>query len=322
MGRVKLPIKKIENTTNRQVTFSKRRNGLIKKAYELSVLCDVDVALIMFSPSGRLSHFAGAKSMEDTLERFLNLPEQDRGRMHNQEYLERVIRKLKCIPDQSYQATTSPLNDVHSQIESIQQEIFKSKCQLEEMENRLKVFEGDPLEIMTVDEADYRQHILEDTLEQQVLMEKFDPSDGQQISQVSELPPDTVNMDGMIDIAGNPSNIMVWPPPGRDPQVPFLNFLDTNGFLPMRDQPQAMGEVFPPTSVLLHEQNLHPDDGRSAGGRLEDDGGIQGQFRHVIDGNPSPWTDELCCQAGNGPFNNSQHRGRALVEILLSQLNS
>ncbi|CAH1454275.1 unnamed protein product [Lactuca virosa] len=61
MGRVKLQIKKIENTTNRQVTFSKRRNGLIKKAYELSVLCDVDVALIMFSPSGRASIFSGSK---------------------------------------------------------------------------------------------------------------------------------------------------------------------------------------------------------------------------------------------------------------------
>lgn len=59
MGRVKLPIKKIENTTSRQVTFSKRRNGLIKKAYELSVLCDVDVALIMFSPSGRPTLFSG-----------------------------------------------------------------------------------------------------------------------------------------------------------------------------------------------------------------------------------------------------------------------
>jgi MADS-box transcription enhancer factor 2C len=59
MGRVKLQIKKIENTTNRQVTFSKRRNGLIKKAYELSVLCDVDVALIMFSPSGRATLFSG-----------------------------------------------------------------------------------------------------------------------------------------------------------------------------------------------------------------------------------------------------------------------
>ncbi|XP_031273010.1 agamous-like MADS-box protein AGL104 [Pistacia vera] len=61
MGRVKLEIKRIENNTNRQVTFSKRRNGLIKKAYELSILCDIDIALIMFSPSGRLSHFSGKK---------------------------------------------------------------------------------------------------------------------------------------------------------------------------------------------------------------------------------------------------------------------
>ncbi|RRT74378.1 hypothetical protein B296_00032396 [Ensete ventricosum] len=61
MGRVKLQIKRIENNTNRQVTFSKRRNGLIKKAYELSVLCDIDIALIMFSPSGRLSHFSGRR---------------------------------------------------------------------------------------------------------------------------------------------------------------------------------------------------------------------------------------------------------------------
>jgi hypothetical protein len=61
MGRVKLEIKRIENTTNRQVTFSKRRNGLIKKAYELSILCDIDIALIMFSPSNRLSHFSGKK---------------------------------------------------------------------------------------------------------------------------------------------------------------------------------------------------------------------------------------------------------------------
>ncbi|GFP97919.1 mads-box transcription factor 3 [Phtheirospermum japonicum] len=42
MGRSKLPIKKIENITNRQVTFSKRRYSLIKKAYEIVVLCDID----------------------------------------------------------------------------------------------------------------------------------------------------------------------------------------------------------------------------------------------------------------------------------------
>jgi hypothetical protein len=63
MGRVKLEIKKIENPTNRQVTYSKRRSGLIKKAYELSVLCDIDVGLIMFSPSGKLTQYCNSLKM-------------------------------------------------------------------------------------------------------------------------------------------------------------------------------------------------------------------------------------------------------------------
>lgn len=57
-GRGKIEIKRIENTTNRQVTFCKRRNGLLKKAYELSVLCDAEVALIVFSTRGRLYEYA------------------------------------------------------------------------------------------------------------------------------------------------------------------------------------------------------------------------------------------------------------------------
>ncbi|EPS61135.1 hypothetical protein M569_13664 [Genlisea aurea] len=78
MGRSKLPIKKIENTTNRQVTFSKRRYGLIKKAYEIAILCDIDLALIMLSPSGRLSHFSGRKRVEDVIYRYVNLSDRDR----------------------------------------------------------------------------------------------------------------------------------------------------------------------------------------------------------------------------------------------------
>lgn len=58
MSRGKIEIKRIENTTNRQVTFCKRRNGLLKKAYELSVLCDAEVALIVFSSRGRLYEYA------------------------------------------------------------------------------------------------------------------------------------------------------------------------------------------------------------------------------------------------------------------------
>uniref|UniRef100_A0A2N9FCN4 MADS-box domain-containing protein n=1 Tax=Fagus sylvatica TaxID=28930 RepID=A0A2N9FCN4_FAGSY len=58
IGRGKIEIKRIENTTNRQVTFCKRRNGLLKKAYELSVLCDAEVSLIVFSSRGRLYEYS------------------------------------------------------------------------------------------------------------------------------------------------------------------------------------------------------------------------------------------------------------------------
>ncbi|XP_028075265.1 MADS-box protein AGL42-like isoform X2 [Camellia sinensis] len=62
MVRGKVQLKRIENVTNRQVTFSKRKNGLLKKAYELSVLCDAEVAVIIFSQKGRLYDFSSSKS--------------------------------------------------------------------------------------------------------------------------------------------------------------------------------------------------------------------------------------------------------------------
>ncbi|URD76606.1 SRF-type transcription factor (DNA-binding and dimerization domain) [Musa troglodytarum] len=61
MVRGKTQIRRIENAASRQVTFSKRRNGLLKKAYELSVLCDAEVALIVFSSRGKLYEFASSR---------------------------------------------------------------------------------------------------------------------------------------------------------------------------------------------------------------------------------------------------------------------
>nr|UYD62371.1 AGL6-like protein 1 [Hippeastrum hybrid cultivar] len=69
MGRGRVELKRIENKINRQVTFSKRRNGLLKKAYELSVLCDAEVALIVFSSRGKLYEF-GSAGTSKTLERY------------------------------------------------------------------------------------------------------------------------------------------------------------------------------------------------------------------------------------------------------------
>uniref|UniRef100_A0A0E0JUE9 MADS-box domain-containing protein n=1 Tax=Oryza punctata TaxID=4537 RepID=A0A0E0JUE9_ORYPU len=66
-------MRRIEDATSRQVTFSKRRSGLLKKAFELSVLCDAEVALIVFSPRGRLYEFASASSdLQRTIDRYLN----------------------------------------------------------------------------------------------------------------------------------------------------------------------------------------------------------------------------------------------------------
>ncbi|KAK8949828.1 MADS-box transcription factor 16 [Platanthera guangdongensis] len=53
MGRVKLKIKRLENLSGRQVTYSKRRAGILKKTKELSILCDIDILLLMFSPTGK-----------------------------------------------------------------------------------------------------------------------------------------------------------------------------------------------------------------------------------------------------------------------------
>ncbi|KAA8539856.1 hypothetical protein F0562_026548 [Nyssa sinensis] len=69
MGRGKVVLKRIENKITRQVTFSKRRNGLLKKAFELSMLCDVEVALIIFSGSGKLYEF-GSAGVSLTLDRY------------------------------------------------------------------------------------------------------------------------------------------------------------------------------------------------------------------------------------------------------------
>ncbi|KAJ4887784.1 K-box region and MADS-box transcription factor family protein [Raphanus sativus] len=68
MVRGKIEIKRIENLTSRQVTFSKRRKGLLKKAHELSVLCDAQVAAVVFSQKGKLYEYASS-DMKKMMER-------------------------------------------------------------------------------------------------------------------------------------------------------------------------------------------------------------------------------------------------------------
>uniref|UniRef100_A0A0E0K838 MADS-box domain-containing protein n=1 Tax=Oryza punctata TaxID=4537 RepID=A0A0E0K838_ORYPU len=82
-------MKRIENPTSRQVTFSKRRNGLLKKAFELSVLCDAEVALIVFSPRGKLYEFASA-STQKTIERYRTYTKENIGNKTVQQDIEQI----------------------------------------------------------------------------------------------------------------------------------------------------------------------------------------------------------------------------------------
>ncbi|KAM7266736.1 hypothetical protein ACFE04_004633 [Oxalis oulophora] len=315
MGRVKLQIKRIENTTNRQVTFSKRRNGLVKKAYELSVLCDVDIALIMFSPSGRLSLFSGNKNIEEVLARYINLPEHERGRVHNQEFLQRALGKLMVESDRIFPATSPTIGNDY-QLEECQREILKCKSQLQEMEKRLRIYECDLTEITTLSKAKYHEQILEGTLKQirlhkQLLEETY--------ASPPVVPP-TPQAHLPLDLVSEHSNdaILDWlPQPQRDPQVHILNFLDSNGLLPMRDE--ASVEMLP---QHLNLQNLACDnDNVSRRNCLqENNNALQrpafGQAN--INVNLSPWIQFYPTGNNNGHI--SSPSGRALLDLYLSQI--
>ncbi|KAJ9564504.1 hypothetical protein OSB04_000470 [Centaurea solstitialis] len=95
MGRGKIEIKKIENNTNRQVTYSKRRNGIFKKAHELTVLCDAKISLIMFSNTGKFHEYISpsttTKKMYDMYQKTLGF---DLWSSHY-ERMKETMKKLK-----------------------------------------------------------------------------------------------------------------------------------------------------------------------------------------------------------------------------------
>uniref|UniRef100_A0A0K0EKY2 MADS-box domain-containing protein n=1 Tax=Strongyloides stercoralis TaxID=6248 RepID=A0A0K0EKY2_STRER len=82
MGRKKIQITRIQDERNRQVTFTKRKFGLMKKAYELSVLCDCEIALIIFNSSNKLFQYAST-DMDKVLLKYTEYNEPHESRTNN-----------------------------------------------------------------------------------------------------------------------------------------------------------------------------------------------------------------------------------------------
>ncbi|KAJ6862539.1 hypothetical protein NC652_039400 [Populus alba x Populus x berolinensis] len=79
MGRRKLKIQRLECVKARQAKYSKRKIGILKKAKELSILCDIDLALLMFSPTAKPTLYVGQdKDLSTVLERMSALTFEER----------------------------------------------------------------------------------------------------------------------------------------------------------------------------------------------------------------------------------------------------
>ncbi|KAL3693589.1 hypothetical protein R1sor_007240 [Riccia sorocarpa] len=96
MGRVKLNITKIDDVPRRHVTYAKGNSGLLKKAYELSVLCAADVGVIIFTPSGKPTVFCSTGGIEQLITRFANTPPYDRPK-RSPEQLEKFHRAVRQL---------------------------------------------------------------------------------------------------------------------------------------------------------------------------------------------------------------------------------
>nr|XP_016471935.1 PREDICTED: agamous-like MADS-box protein AGL11 [Nicotiana tabacum] len=132
MGRGKIEIKRIENNTNRQVTFCKRRNGLLKKAYELSVLCEAEIALIVFSSRGRVYEYSN-NNIKATIDRY-----------------------KKATSETSNACTTQELN-----AQFYQQESKKLRQQIQMIQNSNRHLVGEGLSSLNVRELKQLENRLE-----------------------------------------------------------------------------------------------------------------------------------------------------------------
>lgn len=115
MGRKKIKIQPLTDDRNRQVTFVKRKFGLMKKAYELSVLCDCEIALIIFNHNNKLVQYASS-DMDRILLRYTDHPGVPETRTNN-DFLQ-LLEQHENLDDDDVLATAMQMADNKNGAES------------------------------------------------------------------------------------------------------------------------------------------------------------------------------------------------------------
>ncbi|KAL3639113.1 Floral homeotic protein [Castilleja foliolosa] len=141
MARGKIQIKLIENQTNRQVTYSKRRNGLFKKAHELTVLCDAKVSIIMISSTQKLHEYISpsttTKQVFDQYQKAVGVDlwnsryEKMQGHLQKLKEVNRNLRKEirqrmgESLNDLGYEQMVNLIEDIDSSLRLIREKKYK-----------------------------------------------------------------------------------------------------------------------------------------------------------------------------------------------------
>lgn len=125
MGRRKIEIRPIEDDRNRTVTFLKRKAGLFKKAHELSVLCQVDLAVIIFGQNKKLYQFSSIDS-DEIIERYQHTSkkQESKGPADYGDYEDRsnVVKENSAEPTDTEEQNDSK-NDESLSIVSEEEEV-------------------------------------------------------------------------------------------------------------------------------------------------------------------------------------------------------
>ncbi|GAB4853398.1 hypothetical protein Ancab_017576 [Ancistrocladus abbreviatus] len=206
LGRQKIKIAKIEKANHRQVTFSKRRSGLFKKACELCTLCGVEIVIIVFSPAQKVFSF-GHPDVDSLVDRFFS---------RNHSSSTTGSRYVNLEGSANIHELNAQLTDISNLLEGEKKqgelldqirESRKSSCWWESPFDKMKLHE---LEQVCISMEELKKNVVNQA--SNILMESSNPigvGNGIGMGMIHE------QLDSKpVDLVGGTSSAIVPPPPG------------------------------------------------------------------------------------------------------------